>query len=310
MDEHGGNPINGENKQKTYSMDSKNENEETTEETENNLVPHEVPTGVLTVHIKDCKVFPNIFYTKDFQFFLRISVGGKEKCTKLQSSKDARGGKADFSLCFDEWKYFSIQIPEQNSSAVNPNQIMVELLFFEPAARDPKPMGSAFFNVLKVLNESIVSQQFNVMLNKQVVCKLDVEMAITYGSFGYGHSHQVKHPQRTVEEQVEKSLFPRCPSPDNLHDPDHNVKTIQSNIISHLIQRDSQGGRDPSDLMDQIEKRGRLPKLYKTLEQCETKQDVVQFLEKLVLRQEPESPWTTNNLESEKQPNTSDKTSP
>ncbi|XP_026112820.1 C2 calcium-dependent domain-containing protein 6 isoform X5 [Carassius auratus] len=289
MDEHGGNPINGENKQKTYSMDSKNENEETTEETENNLVPHEVPTGVLTVHIKDCKVFPNIFYTKDFQFFLRISVGGKEKCTKLQSSKDARGGKADFSLCFDEWKYFSIQIPEQNSSAVNPNQIMVELLFFEPAARDPKPMGSAFFNVLKVLNESIVSQQFNVMLNKQVVCKLDVEMAITYGSFGYGHSHQVKHPQRTVEEQVEKSLFPRCPSPDNLHDPD----------------QDSQGGRDPSDLMDQIEKRGRLPKLYKTLEQCETKQDVVQFLEKLVLRQEPESPWTTNNLESEKQPNTS-----
>lgn len=104
---------------------------------------------------------------------------------------------------------------------------------------------------------------------------------------------------------MEKSLFPRCPSPDNLHDPDHNVKTIQSNIISHLIQRDSQGGRDPSDLMDQIEKRGRLPKLYKTLEQCETKQDVVQFLEKLVLRQEPESPWTTNNLESEKQPNTS-----
>ncbi len=87
---------------------------------------------------KDCKVFPNIciliypvsqnnvlnklvlnkvfrlitnpFYTKDFQFFLRISVGGKEKCTKLQSNKDARGGKADFSLCFDEWKYFSIQV--------------------------------------------------------------------------------------------------------------------------------------------------------------------------------------------------------
>ncbi|XP_059427648.1 cation channel sperm-associated targeting subunit tau-like isoform X3 [Carassius carassius] len=300
MDEHGGNPTNGENKQKTYSMDSKNENEDTTEETENNLVPHEVPTGVLTVHIKDCKVFPNIY----FQFFLRISVGGKEKCTKLQSNKDARAGKADFSLCFDEWKYFSIQIPEQNSSAVNPNQIMVELLFFEPAARDPKPMGSAFFNVLKVLNESIVSHQFNVMLNKQVVCKLDVEMAITYGSFGYGHSHQVKHPERTVEEQVEKSLFPRCPSTDNLHDPDHNEKTTQSDIISHLIKRDSQGGRDPSDLMDQIEKRGRLRKLYKTLEKCEMKQDVVQFLEKLVLRQEPESPWTTN-LESEKQPNTS-----
>lgn len=52
----------------------------------------------------------NPFYTKDFQFFLRISVGGKEKCTKLQSNKDARGGKADFSLCFDEWKYFSIQV--------------------------------------------------------------------------------------------------------------------------------------------------------------------------------------------------------
>ncbi|XP_042581357.1 non-homologous end-joining factor 1-like isoform X1 [Cyprinus carpio] len=261
MDEHGGNPTNGENKHKTYNVDSKNENEETTEETEDNLdmlVPHEVPTGVLTVHIKDCKVFPNIFYTKDFQFFLRISVGGKEKCTKLQSNKDARGGKADFSLCFDEWKYFSIQIPEQNSRAVNPNQIMVELLFFEPAARDPKPMGSAFFNVLKVLNESIVTHQFNVMLNKQIVCKLDVEMAITYGSFGYGHSHQVKHPERTVEEQVEKSLFPRCPSPDNLQDPDYNEKNTQSDIISHLIQRDSQGGRDSSDLMNQIEKRGRL----------------------------------------------------
>ncbi|XP_042581358.1 non-homologous end-joining factor 1-like isoform X2 [Cyprinus carpio] len=257
MDEHGGNPTNGENKHKTYNVDSKNENEETTEETEDNLdmlVPHEVPTGVLTVHIKDCKVFPNIY----FQFFLRISVGGKEKCTKLQSNKDARGGKADFSLCFDEWKYFSIQIPEQNSRAVNPNQIMVELLFFEPAARDPKPMGSAFFNVLKVLNESIVTHQFNVMLNKQIVCKLDVEMAITYGSFGYGHSHQVKHPERTVEEQVEKSLFPRCPSPDNLQDPDYNEKNTQSDIISHLIQRDSQGGRDSSDLMNQIEKRGRL----------------------------------------------------
>ncbi|XP_016122440.1 amyotrophic lateral sclerosis 2 chromosomal region candidate gene 11 protein [Sinocyclocheilus grahami] len=134
---------------------------------------------------------------------------------------------------------------------------MVELLFFEPAARDPKPMGSAFFNVLKVLNESIVTHQFNVMLNKQVVCKLDVEMAITYGSFGYGHSHQVKHPERTVEEQVEKSLFPRCPSPDYLQDPDYNEKTTQSDIISHLIQRDSEGGRDPTDLMNQIEKRGR-----------------------------------------------------
>ncbi|KAK2888842.1 hypothetical protein Q8A67_014217 [Cirrhinus molitorella] len=306
MDEHGGSATNEETRQKTYSRGSKNDNEETTEEPEENLdmlVPHEVPTGVLTVHIKDCKLFPNIY----FKFLLRISVGGKEKCTKLQSNKDARGGKADFSFCFDEWKYFSIQIPEQKSSAVNPNQIMVELFFFEPTARDPKPMSSAFFNVLKVLNESIVTHQFDVMLNKQVVCKLDVEMAITYGSFGYGYSHQLKHPDRTVEEQVEKSLFPCCPPHHNLHlhDPDYNEKCTHSDIITHLIQRDNQGGRYSSDLMKQIEKRGRLCKLFKTLEKCETKQEAVQFLEKLVMRQEPESPWTTNNLESENQPNTS-----
>ncbi|KAI2663259.1 Non-homologous end-joining factor 1 [Labeo rohita] len=221
----------------TYSRVSKNENEETTEETEDNvdmLVPHEVPTGVLTIHIKDCKLFPNIciliFSASQNSM---ISVSGKEKCTKLQSSKDARGGKADFSLCFEEWKYFSIQIPEQSSSAVNPNQMMVELLFFEPAARDPKPMGSTFFNILKVLNEPIVTHQFDVMLNKQL-----------------------KHPDRTVEEQVEKSLFPRCPSPDNLQDANYDEKSTQSDIISQLIQRDNQGGRDTSDLMKQIEKRG------------------------------------------------------
>lgn len=99
------------------------------------------------------------------------------------------------------------QIPEQSSSAVNPNQMMVELLFFEPAARDPKPMGSTFFNILKVLNvwlcteysvvfwykssnllmiflsnnaeiiflqEPIVTHQFDVMLNKQVTTRFIV----------------------------------------------------------------------------------------------------------------------------------------
>lgn len=47
---------------------------------------------------------------KGTQGFLRASIGEKVKCTMVQPYKDSKAERSKFPLCFNEWKYFSIQV--------------------------------------------------------------------------------------------------------------------------------------------------------------------------------------------------------
>ncbi|KAL7891253.1 hypothetical protein AOLI_G00007290 [Acnodon oligacanthus] len=205
------------------------------------LIPLGAPTGVLTVHLKTCGVFGKTAPVKKGTWAtVRVTIGGMVKYSVQQPYSDP--------MCFNEWKHFSIQIQEEVSGVHQSSLIVVELIISDTETAAPRIIGRDSIKLQEILKKSSVNHQFDLRLGRQKVCKLDAELVFTYGSFGYGYSHQIKHTGRTVENLVENSLFPRC--------------------------RPNEEQRDPYWLLQ----------LRKGLEECRTGEDRVQFLEKLILR--------------------------
>ncbi|KAL6475178.1 hypothetical protein MHYP_G00162180 [Metynnis hypsauchen] len=69
------------------------------------------------------------------------------------------------------------------------SSVMVELIAFDSAAS--KLIGSTTIKLQEVLYKSSVTQHIDLRLGRTKVCKLDADLMFTYGSFGYGYSHQV-----------------------------------------------------------------------------------------------------------------------
>ncbi|XP_036436866.1 C2 calcium-dependent domain-containing protein 6-like [Colossoma macropomum] len=262
------------------------------------LVPLGAPTGVLTIRIRSCRDFrKNTRIQKDTQCMVRITVGRMVKCSRLQPFED--------NLTFSEVKHFSIQIQKEGALGVQESSsVKVDLISFGGDSAAPKLMGSTTIKLQEVLfQKSSVSQQIDLRLGNKKVCKLDADLTFTYGSFGYGYSHQMKHPGRKMKNLVEESLFLRCPPPEDRRDPHYNVTTpcrpSSVNIMSSLIQRDAQRDnkcRISAGIMNCMERRGRLSQLHKDLEDCETGEDRVQLLESLILKTgtRTSSPCKTN----------------
>ncbi|XP_036436291.1 trichohyalin-like isoform X2 [Colossoma macropomum] len=222
------------------------------------LVALGAPTGVLTIRIRGCRDFKkNTQIQKDTQCMVRITVGRIVKCSRPQPFKD--------NLTFNEVKHFSIQIQKEEALGVQESSsVKVDLISFDGDSAVPKLMGSTTIKLQEVLYKSSVSQQIDLRLGGKKVCKLDADLTFTYGSFGYGYSHQMKHPGRTMEKLVEESLFLRCPPPEDRRDPHYNVTTpcgpSSVNIMSSLMQRDAQRDtecRISAGIMNCMERRGR-----------------------------------------------------
>ncbi|XP_046903005.1 proteoglycan 4-like [Hypomesus transpacificus] len=229
------------------------------------------------------------------------------KCTMLQLYKDPKAENLTLPLIFNEWKYFSIRIPSSIKSFVEASDVQMlalELVFFEKNTRVPKLIGKNCIKLLEILNKTAVAHQVDLRLKRQVICKLELDLVITYGSLGYGYSHQLHHPKKTLEAVVERSTFLRCPPPENCKNSHFNVITPKPgpyiDFIGALLQRDATGISSglpgvPPLVLDMMERRGRLLEMHETMEDY-TSGEAVHFLEKLVMRKGPrsETPWRKN----------------
>ncbi|KAL7838392.1 hypothetical protein AOLI_G00267960 [Acnodon oligacanthus] len=261
------------------------------------LVPLGAPTGVLTIHIRSCRDFKkNTHIQKDTRCMVRITVGRMVKCSRVQPFED--------NMTFDEVKHFSIQVQKEEAFGVLQSSLVkVDLISYDGDSAVPKLMGSTTIKLQEVLYKSSVSQQIDLRLGSKKVCKLDADLTFTYGSFGYGYSHLLKHHRRKMEKLVEESLFLRCPPPEDRRDPHYNVTTPSRpssvNIMSSVMQQDAQRDtkcRISAGVVNCIERRGRLSQLHKALEDCEAVEDRVQLLESLILKTgtHTSSPFKTN----------------
>ncbi|KAL7875101.1 hypothetical protein SRHO_G00060710 [Serrasalmus rhombeus] len=248
------------------------------------LIPLGAPAGVLTVNLKTCRDFSKSApLKKGSRAAVRITIGRTVKYTMQQPYSDP--------MCFDEWKHFSLQIQKEDICGVQQSSlVVVELIMVDPDLTTPILIGRDTIMLQEILKKSSLSHQFNLRLMQKKVCKLDADLAFTYGSMGYGYSHQLKHAGRTIESLVEKSLFPRCP-PNEDRDPLCNVITPSArtrlDFIPSVMLQDTQTGtecRISAGLKDCIQKRGRLLHLHQGLDECKTGEDRVQFLEKLILK--------------------------
>ncbi|KAL6490366.1 hypothetical protein MHYP_G00007110 [Metynnis hypsauchen] len=242
------------------------------------LVPLGAPTGVLTIHIRSCRDFrKNTHVQEDTQCMVKITVGRTVKCSRLQPFKE--------NLIFNEAKHFSIQIQKEEALGVQlSSSVKVDLISFDGDSPVPKLMGSTTISLKEVLYKSSVDQQTDLRLGSKKVCKLDTGLTFTYGSFGYGYSHQMKHPGRKMDKLVEESLFLRCPPPEDRRDPHYIMSSCSAQC------------RISAGVINCMDRRGRLSQLNKALEDCETVEDRVQLLEGLILKTRPRtsSPCTMN----------------
>ncbi|KAL7826958.1 hypothetical protein AOLI_G00321670 [Acnodon oligacanthus] len=249
------------------------------------LIPLGAPAGVLTVNLKSCRDFSKSAPLKKGTWAaVKTTVGRTVKYTVLQLYDDP--------MCFDEWKQFSLQIQREDVFGVEPSSLMVvELIMLDSDSTIPILAGRDTIKLKEILKTSSLNHQCNLRLGQKKVCKLDADLAFTYGSLGYGYSHQMKHAGRTMENLVEKSLFPRCP-PNEERDPFGNVVTPsarpQLDILPSVMLQDTQTGTEcgiSAGVMDCIQRRGRLLQLHQGLDECESGEDRVQFLEKLIMKQ-------------------------
>ncbi|KAL7882602.1 hypothetical protein SRHO_G00002600 [Serrasalmus rhombeus] len=182
------------------------------------LIPLGAPAGVLTVNLKTCRDFSkSALLKKGSRAAVRITIGRTVKYTVQQPYSDP--------MRFDEWKHFSLQIQKEDICGVQQSSlVVVELIMVDPDLTTPVLIGRDTIMLQDILKKSSLSHQFNLRLMQKKVCKLDADLAFSYGSMGYGYSHQIKHAGRTIESLVEKSLFPRCP-PNEDRDPLCNVIT-------------------------------------------------------------------------------------
>ncbi|XP_036807619.1 uncharacterized protein LOC118941087 [Oncorhynchus mykiss] len=250
---------------------------------------------------------------KGTQGFLRASIGEKVKCTMVQPYKDSKAERSKFPLCFNEWKYFSIQIPKSTDNTLGvceSHRLVVELIFFEQDTGVPKLIGKTFVKLLDIVSKSQMNHLLELRLKRQIICKLEMEMVIAYGSLGYGYSHQLKHPNRNMESLVERSLFLRCPPPDDRKDHHYNVVTPKpvpySDFIAALMYRETTNPDNrttyPSNstispiILECMEKRGRLLQMHEEMEAFESSEDSLQYLEKLVMKKgiRTGTPWRMN----------------
>ncbi|XP_040609480.1 C2 calcium-dependent domain-containing protein 6 [Mesocricetus auratus] len=187
-----------------------------------NLIPFGDVVGCLAVHIKSCTQFSHRFIIQQHvNLFIRISINHIMKCTKLRNLKHVNNEK-NFVLRFGEVKYFSVQVPRRQDD--ERNTIFLELMQDGgDTGRPALSLGSVESHLYEVIQKGCFTEVLQMKHRNSVICRLEVEFMFSYGSFGYGFSHQLKPLQKIIEP----SMFMKIAPPPDRTDPVTNVITPQ-----------------------------------------------------------------------------------
>ncbi|XP_038171486.1 C2 calcium-dependent domain-containing protein 6 [Arvicola amphibius] len=186
------------------------------------LIPFGDVVGCLAVHIKSCRQFSHRFIVQQHvNLFVRISINHVTKCTKLRNLKAANNEK-NFLLRFDEVKYFSVQVPRRQDD--DRNNIFLELMQDGGSTeRPPLSLGSVEAHLYEIIQKGCFTEVLQMKHRNSFICMVEVEFMFSYGSFGYGFSHQLKPLQKIIEP----SMFMKIAPPPERTDPVTNVITPQ-----------------------------------------------------------------------------------
>ncbi|XP_069052376.1 uncharacterized protein c2cd6 [Lepisosteus oculatus] len=190
------------------------------------------------------------------------------------------------------------------------NKLVVELIFFEPESGMPKLLGKMTLNLLDIVHKMTFTELHDVKLKGQVICKIELEISFTYGSLGYGYSHQLRHPQKDLQTIAERSQFLRIFPLEQRKDPHFNVTTgrpseypeflsphlnvqvgspakSEHNILSSSPVEDLSIPKMSQMVLEIMQTRKRLNELKKVYENFQTRGESIQFIEKLVMKKGP-----------------------
>ncbi|XP_041502722.1 C2 calcium-dependent domain-containing protein 6-like [Microtus oregoni] len=187
-----------------------------------NLVPFGDVVGCLAVHIKSCRQFSHRFIVQQHvNLFIRICINHVTKCTKLRNLK-ATTNEKNFVLRFDEVKYFSVQVPRRQDD--ERNNIFLELMQDGGSTERPAlSLGSVEAHLYEIIQKGCFTEVLQMKHRNSSICRVEVEFMFSYGTFGYGFSHQLKPLQKIIEP----SMFMKIAPPPERTDPVTNVITPQ-----------------------------------------------------------------------------------
>ncbi|XP_051046593.1 cation channel sperm-associated targeting subunit tau [Phodopus roborovskii] len=187
-----------------------------------NLIPFGDVVGCLAVHIKSCRQFSHRFIVQQHvNLFIRISINHIVKCTKLRNLRPVNNER-NLVLRFDEVKYFSVQVPRRQDD--ERNNIFLELM--QDGGDTGKPslfLGSVESHLYEVIQKGCFTEVLQMKHRTSTICRAEVEFMFSYGTFGYGFSHQLKPLQKIIEP----SMFMKIAPPPDRTDPVTNVITPQ-----------------------------------------------------------------------------------
>ncbi|XP_077010818.1 cation channel sperm-associated targeting subunit tau isoform X2 [Tamandua tetradactyla] len=182
-----------------------------------NLVPFGDVVGCLAIHLKNCRQFtPKIILQHYNNLFIRIIVNSVVKYTKMHSLL-SRHGKKNTMIKFDEVKYFSVQVPRRQDD--ERNNIYLELMEYDSMEKYPLLLGNVQVHLYDIIQKGCFTEELQILKKSTLICRVEVEFMFSYGTFGYGFSHQLKPLQKIVEP----SMFMNISPPPERTDPVSNV---------------------------------------------------------------------------------------
>eukprot|EP00741_Cyanophora_paradoxa_P009336 tig00000144_g9044.t1 len=177
---------------------------------------HPAVKGVISLHIKECKKL----YTGDLSTytncFMRISVRNLTKRTRVAQVSYG-------TVMWDQIKHFPVTVLRNRRHPFN--LLTLQLFAFESQnAMSHKPVGSVSLHLHDIVKASPVSGEFDLWDRHHIVGELHLDIAFTYGFFGYGYSVQLKD-ELQPEQHVAHSLFPRVDPPEDRREPQRLTMT-------------------------------------------------------------------------------------
>ncbi|CAL8088753.1 unnamed protein product [Orchesella dallaii] len=133
-------------------------------------------------------------------FYCLLSIGSIKRCTKIIHATQSRQVRIDSHV------HLSIEVSEWREAPSN--RLRLELWSFQ----DPEAhfivgtMETHIYNIIRVQHKIDTTHLWSDGIR---VGKLAYEVAFSYGSYGYGHSNQLKNFTIPIMETISHSMFPR-----------------------------------------------------------------------------------------------------
>ncbi|XP_043550413.1 uncharacterized protein LOC122551910 [Chiloscyllium plagiosum] len=269
------------------------------------LIAVDDPVGCVVFHIRHCKDFSNtLVLKKRMLLVIRITVGEVMKCTMPHHLRELlKMKKSKMVIPFEEVKYFCVQIPRGKNDVRN--KVIVELLGIERMSDSQKLLGRTNLQLIDIVQQVSVSDMYELGIKNLHVCNLDMSIDFSYGYFGYGYSNQLKRFDKEKQKIQETSLFLRIPPLESRKDQVYNVITYQPMpfpaflpddlhvSLSRERDRDRETmSKEPSEYLTKVPRkvlqhmksRKRLDRLRQELNEKQTQEQRMEFLEHLILR--------------------------